>query len=281
MENYDICMVAVKEDAAITRRLTERIRKYRLPGKVSLPDNSVDYRRIFEDVSETPFDEHTKNILEHSRYLAVICSPATRENRAVLERLDYFRQLNHGERIIPVIVRGEPAEAFPRGFIEKRTVKHMLPDMTVCEREETIEPIAADLRADNPRRQRQLLRYETVRITASVLGLHPDILEQRHRTRNRIRIMAAAGTTAAVFLVAACIFLRLGFIAKEEGDIAAQQTRLSMQIAERTTQVLPERFADNAEALQYVNMAVEKAKNTIEELEAEEEMPSSDEEGGS
>ena len=81
MENYDICMVAVKEDAAITRRLTERIRKYRLPGKVSLPDNSVDYRRIFEDVSETPFDEHTKNILEHSRYLAVICSPATRENR--------------------------------------------------------------------------------------------------------------------------------------------------------------------------------------------------------
>ena len=80
-----------------------------------------------------------------------------------------------------------------------------------------------------------------------------------------------SGTAAAACLISAVIFLRLGFIAREEGKIAAQQTVLNLQIAERTTEVLPARFADDPEALRYINIAVEKAKNMMEELEKEEE----------
>ena len=271
MEEYDICIIAVKEDAPVAHRLACSIRKYRLPGSAVLPDQTADYRRIYEDTGGEPFSEEKKKILDHSRFLIVMCSPLTKDNKDILDRLAWFRERNQGEHIIAVIVRGEPANAFPEWFIERKVVRTILPDMTVRERIETIEPIAADLNADHPRRFAQLLRYETVRITASVLGIHPDVLEQRHRARIRSRILAAAGTAAAACLISAVIFLRLGFIAREEGKIAAQQTVLNLQIAERTTEVLPARFADDPEALRYINIAVEKAKNMMEELEKEEE----------
>ena len=271
MEEYDICIIAVREDAPVAHRLACSIRRYRLPGSAALPDQTADYRRICEDTEGEPFSEEKTRILDHSRFLIIICSPLTKENKDILDRLTWFRERNRGEHIIAVIVRGEPADAFPEGFIEQQVVRTILPDMTVRERIETIEPIAADLRADQPWRLAQLMRYETVRITASVLGIHPDVLEQRHRARIRRRILAAAGTAAVIFLTAAGIFLRLGFIAREEGKIAAQQAELNLQIAERTTELLPVRFADDTEALRYVNIAVDKAKNTMEELGKEEE----------
>ena len=91
------------------------------------------------------------------------------------------------------------------------------------------------------------------------------------QARSRSRIRAAAGTAAAVFLTAAGVFLRLGLIAREEGKIAAQQTELNLQIAERTTELLPALFADDPEALRCISIAVEKAENTMEELDKEEE----------
>ena len=271
MEEYDICIIAVREDAPVAHRLACSIRRYRLPGSAVLPDKKEDYRRICEDTEGEPFSEEKKRILDHSRFLIIMCSPLTKENKDILDRLNWFRERKRGENIIAVIVRGEPVDAFPDGFIKQKVVRTILPDMTVRERIETVEPIAADLCADSPRRLAKLLRYETVRITASVLGIHPDALEQRHRARSRSRILAAAGTAAAIFLTAAVIFLRLGFIAREEGRISAQQAELNLQIAERTTEVLPARFADDPEALRCINIAVDKAKNTMEELGKEEE----------
>ncbi|MBR2990361.1 MAG: hypothetical protein IKF51_02740, partial [Solobacterium sp.] len=180
--------------------------------------------------------------------------------------LDYFREQSGKDRIIAVIVRGEPAEAFPPSFIEHEVVQYIMPDMTVVERTETIEPVAADLRADTPARRKQLLRYETVRITASVLGLHPDALEQRHRARARRTARTILVAAAVICLSTAGVFLRLGQIARAEGRIAEEQTTLSAEIVQRTMNELPERFKDDPAALVYIEEAVEHARQSLYEL---------------
>lgn len=266
MENYDICVIAVPEDKEIAETLAGSIRKYRLPRGVQLPSPELDYRKIFVDCSGSEFDDSVKLLLDHTRYLVVICSPDAKDSLAIRSRLVYFRHFRRNEDIVAVIVRGEPVDAFPESFIERKVVRHILPDMRVVEREETIEPVAADLRGDTPARRRQLLRYETVRITASVLGLHPDSLEQRHRRRQNQAIFTAAALTCSVFLAISGVFLRLGFIAHKEGFIAQAQTQKSLEVANRLTEELPRLFADDPQALVYVQEAIEHAQSALNDI---------------
>ncbi len=266
LEEYDICILSTRSDEPTARKLGESIRGYRLPPKTKLSDPTMDYRRLLYDCKEEPLDTGRRGILERSRFLVLICSPATQNNPVILERLDCFRE-NHGqEDIIAVIAEGEPIDSFPPSFIETVTVQHILPDMSVVERTETIEPVAADLRGATERRRREALRYETVRIAASVLGLHPDDLEQRHRARRRRAATIAMSIVGAVCLAAAGIFLRLGLIAKAEGEIAEQQTDLSISIAKRTIEELPASFAEDEQALQYIDEAIANARTELEEL---------------
>lgn len=266
MDAYDICFLSIKADESVARELGESIRAYRLPSNVKLPDDDLDYRHIIYDCDEDPMDDEHRAIMDSSRFLVMICSPGTRDNEAVLARLARFRAVHGGEGVIAVIAAGEPIDSFPKSFIERKTVKHIMPDMSVVERIETIEPVAADLRANTAKRRREMLHYETVRITASVLGMHPDELEQRHRSRRRRALTTLLAVIGTVCLFAAAIFIRLGLIAKAEGDIAEEQTKLSVSIAERTITELPEAFADDEQALTYIDEAIDHAKQSLDEL---------------
>ena len=265
MESYDICITAVPSDAGTARTLADSLRRYRLPGGITAVPGA-DWRRVTLDVSGSALDDSVREQLDASRFLVLLCSPEIRSHRGILDRLAYFRERKGGDHVIAVLVNGEPAESFPENFSEKKLVRHIMPDMSVVEREENIEPIAADLRGDSPARRKAALRYETVRITAQVLGVHPDALEQRHRARRKRAVAAALSFAAAVTLTAAGIFLRLGFIAKKEGDVAREQTRLSAQIASRTMEELPALFEGDEQALVYVDEAVETARSSLEEL---------------
>ncbi|MBQ6440442.1 MAG: hypothetical protein IJJ06_10010 [Mogibacterium sp.] len=266
MLDYDICILAVDGDAPVANKLAESIRRYKLPSGTVIPDRSLDYRRVYVEVSGRELDDEARSILEHSRYLAVLCSPETRNSQFILDRLAYFRETGKDNCIIAVIVRGEPAESFPDSFIEKKTVQKILPDMTVVERVETIEPVASDLRAETRSRWKEALSYETVRIIASILGLHPDDLEQRHRARHRRAVRTIVTLIAAVCVGAAGIFTYLGHIARAEGEIADQQAKLCTEIAERTIKELPAAFADEPQAMIYIQTAVDDAEKALEEL---------------
>jgi hypothetical protein len=265
-EEFDIYFLSVKSDADEARRLAESIRAYRLPGNIKLPDPNVSYRRIRIDCENEPFSEEIREQLHNSRFLVMICSPETKNDPQILAKLAAFRSIHGTEEIVLCIVQGEPIDSFPESFIEKKIVRKILPDLSVVERVETIEPVAADLRGNTERRRRELLRYETVRITASVLGLHPDDLEQRHRGRRRRALLALLGVVGAVCLAAAAIFLRLGLIARAEGKIADEQTRLSLSIVQRTMQELPASFEGDEQAMGYVEEAIEHARTALGEL---------------
>ncbi len=265
-EQYDIYYLSPAADAGVAQTLAGSIRRYRLPKGVKPAEEGTDYRRTVLDLSGEPMDEALKKRLDDSRCLVLFCSPDTKNDPVILEKLEHFRSVHGQDKIIAVIVRGEPIAAFPESFIEKKTVRHIMPDMSVVERVDTIEPVAADLRGNTAKRRRELLRYETVRVTASVLGLHPDALEQRHRARRRRAVTAALTTVGAVCIAAAAIFLRLGWIAKTEGDIAEEQTRLSVEIARRTMEDLPASFAGEEDALAYIDEAIESARADLETL---------------
>lgn len=280
MDQFDICVVAVKKDEETAKTLADSLRRYRLPAGVALPDPGASYRRVAVDASGSDLGPEEKERLDNSRFLVVLCSPETRSHRGILDRLDWFRQTHESDHIVAVLVEAEPVDSFPENFTEEKLVRHIMPDMSVVERMEKIEPIAADLRGDTPGKRRRALRYETVRITASVLGLHPDALEQRHRARRRRAAAALLALVGAVCLTAAGIFLRLGLIAKAEGDIAQEQTRLSMQIAARTMEELPRLFAGDEQALAYVEQAVDSARTSLEELGLGELLDAAPAEGG-
>ncbi len=279
MYTYDICILAIGHDAEKAEILAGSLRKYRLPAGTVLPDPSLNYKRILLDTENALLDDAGRERLEACRWLALLCSPGTKDDPVILEKLNYFRQIHGKESVIPIIADAEPVDSFPEGFIEQKTVRRIMPDMSVIEKTETIEPVAADLRASTPARQKEVLRYETVRITASILGLHPDALEQRHRQRRKRALTIALSIAGVICLTAAAIFIRLGLIAKAEGDIAKEQTRLSTEIAMRTIKELPATFEGNEIALEYINEAVENAKADLAEYGLDELLV--DEENGS
>ncbi len=280
MECFDICILSTGPDAPFARKLAESIRRYRLPSNAKPADPALDYRRILLDCEDEPFGETVRMRLENSRNLVLLCSPRTKNDPTIHAKLASFRAVHDPERIVLCIVEGEPSDSFPESFIEKKTVQHILPDMSVVERIETIEPNAADLRGATERARRTVLRYETVRITASVLGMHPDELEQRHRSRRRRAAAAVLAMVGMVCLAAAGIFLRLGLIARAEGQIAEEQTKLSLSIAHRTIEELPASFAEDEQALAYIDEAIQSAREELDALGLADRMDEAETGGG-
>jgi hypothetical protein len=89
-----------------------------------------------------------------------------------------------------------------------------------------------------------MLAYETVRIVAALTGLHPDELEKRHERRRRQRFATLALGIGGVSVIAAVIFLYLGFTAYNEGQVAELQTAASAKTVERIVTDLPQKAAE-------------------------------------
>lgn len=193
----------------------------------------------FRDEAELPTSHdlggQIRDALEHSRFLIVIASPRSACSRYVNEEVRYFRQLGRSDRILTLIVDGEPnVRLHPKagwsatdGCFCPALVHPLSPD----DEEDTDrllpeEPIAADVRAkdteppremrasecDQPDR-RALLEFMTLKLIAGLMGVGLDELvqrdkvradeEERLRSRNLRRWLAAVGALALFALLAA------------------------------------------------------------------------------
>ena len=67
---------------------------------------------IFQDAEEqsgnASLSEGTRTALDQSRYLIVICSPRSAQSLHVNEVVRYYKQLGRGNRILPIVIDGEP-----------------------------------------------------------------------------------------------------------------------------------------------------------------------------
>ncbi len=178
------------------RWLHRALESYRPPRKLTCPDGRPLPRRlapVFRDRDELPstadLSEAVNEALEHSDNLIVICSPAAVESHWVNEEIRTFQRLGRADRILCLIVDGEPgaddgSDCFPGALLE--------PDQRTGL---VHEPVAADARPHADGRKNALLK-----IIAGMLGVGFDALKQRDLKRRHRRMVAV---TAASMLIAA------------------------------------------------------------------------------
>ena len=192
--------------------------------------------------------------LRASRFLIVICSPRAARSRYVDQEIAFFKSLGREDRVLALIVAGEPhaadrpelglEECFPPSL--KLRIGHDGQPTGA-----PAEPLAADLRPGKDDPHDALLK-----ILAGVLGLGFDDLRRRDQQR-RLRLRTLWSGLATVL---ALVFLGLAisaYVTKQEatrqGQIALarqlaaqselaradpQRSRESLELALRATEVL-------------------------------------------
>lgn len=187
-------------DTAIAKWLHRSLEQYRVPRSLQNSGGPLPRRLfpVFRDREEIPTSSDLgatiRTALETSQFLIVICSPDSARSRWVEEEIRGFKQMHGEDRVLGLIVRGEPngtdkprfeeEECFPFAFCHR-----IAPDGTA----EQIEPIAADIRPGQDTRKVALLR-----LVAGILGVAFDSLWQRERRRKTQRIFVASAAAAVV-----------------------------------------------------------------------------------
>ena len=150
--------------------------------------------------------------LEGSQFLVAICSPNAARSIYVNEEIRRFKAMGRGDRIIPLIVDGEPGdpqrECFPPAIRFK-----LDPDGNIGTEHE--EPIAADARPQGDGKAAAL-----VKITAGLLGVRLDeIIRRAERAAQRQRRfrLGLAGAFVAL-LVAGSGGIAWGYSKSLEND---------------------------------------------------------------
>jgi hypothetical protein len=141
--------------------------------------------------------EQTLTALQASQFLVVLCSPNAAKSHYVNEEIRRFKSFGRADRVIPVIVDGEPGnpdwECFPPALRFKLGL-----DGNVTEERE--EPIAADARPEGDGKE-----IAKQKVVAGLLGLSLDEVARRaermRRRRNRL-LAALAGTSLFLAVIA-------------------------------------------------------------------------------
>jgi tetratricopeptide (TPR) repeat protein len=130
-----------------------------------------------------------------SRDLIVICSPAAARSRWVDEEVRAFKRMGRGDRILTLIVDGEPNATARPGEGQQECFTASLrfeldPDGGLSAR--PAEPIAADLRPGKDGRTNAKLK-----LIAGLLGIGLDELKQREQRRQQKRLLLITAASLA------------------------------------------------------------------------------------
>lgn len=196
------------KDTGVARKLHRRLETYRIPRDlVGRPgrDGPVPRRLfpIFRDREELPLSADLgasiEDALAASRYLIVLCSPHSARSRWVNEEIRHFKSLGREDRILAIILDGEPnasevpgaedQECFPPALRFRVDSDGQLTD-------ERTEPIAGDLRPQGDGWSGAFLKA-----VAGITGLGFDAFARRERKRQRRRRLA--GGAVGILLIAA------------------------------------------------------------------------------
>lgn len=179
------------KDSAVAVRLHRRLEGYRLPARLigtNTPRGQVPARLtpIFRDIDELPassdLSAEIKSALAESEALIVLCSPDAKASRWVNREIELFREMHPDRPILPALVQGEPADAFPPELFT--------PGADGIPR----EPVASDLRGEQERLGR-------IKLIAGITGIGVDDLVQRDAQRHLRRVMAVTASAVIAIVI--------------------------------------------------------------------------------
>jgi WD40 repeat protein len=219
--------------------LHKALESYRIPRRLvgttgrdgPLPAKLFPIFRDREELSSSyDLNDQIRAALAQSAYLIVICSPNSASSHWVNEEILAFKRMGREDRVLALIVDGEPdaadkvgmdakSECFPRGLKYKLGAEEDYCDVRA-------EPIAADARHEGDGKENAKLK-----LIAGLLGIGFDILKRREAEARRARaqIWAAAITAVMALFFAVIAYFLIGqtrdanaaqFVAEAKGDLA-------------------------------------------------------------
>jgi hypothetical protein len=209
-------ITASESDLAWASWLEKGLADYRVPRDLILRGRSPRIGRVFID-RETCRDpaspgHFTLEALDESATLLLVCSPRGKGLAAFEPLVRRFRETGKGDRILALLVEGEPSDSFP-DCLRFVTIADAEGNRRIAE----VEPLAADVRrlpGSSAGTRRHKKKKAVVRVAAAVLALSFDELWQRSKQRSLQRkrqliIGGAVGGLGAVAL-AVCAWWYFG-----------------------------------------------------------------------
>jgi len=207
-------------DDVIAKVLHTAIETYSVPANIRAKTGKKRLGRVFRDQEELPLSanlgDDIQAALDESEWFIAICSPRYLESRWCQRELEYFLEKKGRDRVLAVLVEGEPEDSFPERL-----------RFTVDEagNRAEVEPLAANLRGADWKKK---LKDEKLRLLAPMLSVTYDELKQRERQRTlkKAAVVSAAALVAAAGLA---VFLSVNHARAER---LRQEAEQQAQIAE-------------------------------------------------
>ena len=128
-------------DADIAKRLHRLIETYTVPGGLRGKNGSRHPGRVFRDQEELPLSpdlgKDIETALDNSEWLIAVCSPRYLKSLWCMRELEYFIEKKGRDRVLTVLVEGEPADSFP---------EILSFGVNAAGEKVAMEPLAADVR---------------------------------------------------------------------------------------------------------------------------------------
>ena len=244
-------------DDVIAKALHTAIETYVVPAGIRKKTGKKKLGRVFRDQEELPLSANLgsdiETALDSSDWFIAICSPRYLESRWCLRELEYFMQKKGRDRVLAVLVEGEPEASFP---------EVLRFSMDEAGNRTEVEPLAANLRGSDWKKK---LKDEKLRLLAPMLSVTFDELKRRERQRAIRRTF----TVSAAVLVAAAglgVFLAVNHARQER---LREEAALQAAIAEEQRARAEEEQRQKEE--QAAIAEAERQRAEEERLRAEEE----------
>ena len=211
-------------DTAAALQIEKALESYKIPRTLRKTAGRSRLQKCFRDRDELPLSadlgESIDAALKGSEWLIVICTPDLPKSKWCLREIDRFIELGRRDRIIPVLLKGEPEESYP-------------PQLRYAERDGKqveVEPLSADLRTPSKNGVGRLLRVEKLRIIACMLGVGFDELRRRQRERRlKLALSLSAGAAALLALFLAYAFVQNARINEQRVLAATNESGLLIE----------------------------------------------------
>lgn len=194
-------------DCFVAQKLHFMLEHYHIPRKIQKISGKKKINRVFRDRDELPLSSdlgaNIREALENSQYLIVVCSPRAVRSEWVRREIETFLETHEKNKILTLLVDGEPMEAFPEILCyDEQSV--MGEDGKEKKVKIQVEPMAADIRGTTRKDMNKKLKDEFLRILAPMLSCTYDDLRQRHKEyffRKVITITGLAAVLSILFTV--------------------------------------------------------------------------------
>ena len=222
----------------------------------------------FQDDKELPIKadlgEAIGEALKQSRYLVVICSPRAAKSVWVNEEVLEFKRLGRANRILAIIVDGEPNASEPGKGSDPAlecfppALRHRLGPDGNLDLAQRVEPIAADVRGSEGREASlknkahdPVLEREKLRVVAGLLGIGFGDLVQRDKERQLVEERAKARRLRKL----AAGFAALALVATVAGILAVRGQKEAERQRKEAEHQRKEAEAKKEEALQTLSQS--------------------------